>query len=366
MADTSEQPRTFCIGGQKGKPIIGCAKIVIDKPKQSGNMIEDNRRRQLHKSLEEIVAWCSENPDHVLSVLCLMRTNMIQCSSLAPAIKDRGELTDEPFHRTYQSFAKLRKYWMAWFLQKQYPQVFDESRIQLLDRADKQTIKYVFQYALAISDSTAWPAKAHDPSVLYHLCARSAADVAPRITQDWAGAIQDDGVIDWCAVGAYILKPNPDSKGPMILRHRSGSETIMPETITADALHKWDLCHPMSDALASLKCGAVEMRFAAQFAVGVGPRSPQYANSKGLYLNTMLQQVLHDLNTGTLKPMKFSDAKESQMVKSSVDALSKNDSERSEEAKAHRKRQALAAPKKASKQLRVSIPAVKTALAPSS
>ena len=60
------------IGGS-GKFIDGTSGLVIDRPRATGNLVEDNRRKQLNASLVNIVQWCVQKPDHLLSVESLMQ-----------------------------------------------------------------------------------------------------------------------------------------------------------------------------------------------------------------------------------------------------------------------------------------------------
>ena len=143
----------------------------------------------------------------------------------------------------------------------------------------------------------------------------------------------------------------------MVVHRSTGAEAVLPETISADSIHKWDLVHPMSDSLAGLKSGGVELKFASLFGAAVGPKSPRYANTRGLYLQSVCNDIVKQLSSGQLKHMKFSEGVEAQKVEASAAALSVNDTARDEEAKMSRKRRALAQPKRVSKQVRVSIPA---------
>jgi hypothetical protein len=48
-----------------GRFLEDTQKIIVERPRSSGNLIEDNRRKQLHASMTSICKWCMEKPDHI-------------------------------------------------------------------------------------------------------------------------------------------------------------------------------------------------------------------------------------------------------------------------------------------------------------
>ena len=154
VANSTPSPKTPSTRGKR--TIEGCTKITIETPATSGNLIEDNRRKQLHAAKTEIWQWLENNPDKTLSVLSMMKTDLVVDSAMASG----KHATDDPyFHRTYMTFQRLPKYWIRFYLLENHGHVFTQEALDKMENADPHSTRYVFYIMHGINDSTIWPSE---------------------------------------------------------------------------------------------------------------------------------------------------------------------------------------------------------------
>lgn len=259
-----------------GRPIEGCERITVPAPRASGNLLEDNRRLQFHRSLVDIVQWCLDNPDKVLSVQSLMRTDLIAKSSLGEAPKGEG-LSLLPFHATYQFLGRIPKYYIVWYLMTELDNIFSPERLASIDKYDKDNVRRIFHLMHATTDQMRWPCEAKDKEVLTQLLRARALLVGARIHPKWAECISGDGSIDWSNGGAFALRTSKQSKdeaGPRVeIKHVSGVVAYLPERtkLTPSELKGVEISDPVSDKSASLDIGGFVLKLHTRFAKDVGP-----------------------------------------------------------------------------------------------
>lgn len=287
---------------EHGKIIEGCERIVIAPPRASGNLVEDNRRKQAHLCLGDVVRWCQDHPDKILSVQSLMHTGSIQASNLTSGRNDAIAL--QPFHATYQFLARIPKYWVMWFLMRLAPDIFTPTVVAAIDKVDKDNIRRIFDLATATTQTMRWPSEAKSWDVLYRLMKQRADRVGNRMTKVWADNIASSGAINWATAGAFTLVvENIEGKETVRVAHISGLRADLPARagITTQDLDMLEIADPIHDRSAFLDLGGLDLKLHTRFPKGQGPNIEMIAsNDASAILKTQAAMIANEVAVAPL------------------------------------------------------------------
>ena len=208
-----------------GKFIEGTDRIILERPRQSGNLMEDNRRKTLHLAITDIVSWCMAQPDHILSVQSMVKTGAVQSSDMKASVADTAEI--RPFDKTYMNFGRLPKYWIVMFLARKFPRLTIDI-LRKVDALAKGEIRNIFDAFTGMTDNTKWPAQAKGHDVLWYLLSRVVDAVGPRDIERLMNAIDISGRIRWKDASPYRFSINDQlDEKVVVMTHITGLEVTL-------------------------------------------------------------------------------------------------------------------------------------------
>ena len=97
-----------------GQFMPGTFRIILERPPQAGNLMEDNRSKTLHLAITDIVSWCMAQPDHILAVQSMVKTGAVRSSDIQASVADSADI--RCFDKTYMNFGRLPQYWIMIFV----------------------------------------------------------------------------------------------------------------------------------------------------------------------------------------------------------------------------------------------------------
>lgn len=120
------------------------------RPRQSGNLIQDNRCKQL--AMTDIVKWCVEQPERVLAAQSPLQTGAVQSCDLKFVVPDEQDA--KPFDKTLH---RRPKYWSMMFVRKNFPAQITMDLSMRVDQAQKGDINNIFELLTTSTQRTKWP-----------------------------------------------------------------------------------------------------------------------------------------------------------------------------------------------------------------
>jgi hypothetical protein len=238
------------------------SKIVGKKgPRKSGELARTNQARSFltgatEIAIKEVVSILEQSAEQVLPCLQALRENFF--------MPKKEVCLQDKWADTYMRIDQVPKYWLQQWLLAEFPNVFTEKMLQVIDKKSKSGIRELIEYVTGVRIHAKLPRACLSKQVLSLALRQMHKQLDVKISQEWLAILLDtiSGDLRWSLPGAGALKYVVDATDYVThVEHCGGLRAAVPQEIRV--MVDWAISSNFSHTDAETKHGLLNCKWVA-------------------------------------------------------------------------------------------------------